>query len=123
MNNQQIATMTSVQERVKERIQATFLELIPTEMWEGLVKEQIKDFTEKVLPNIVRAEAEKRLRDLLAEEFKRPEWADQWGVNGNEASVMLSEVLRQAAPNLVAAMFGNMASRIVQEIRSNPHRF
>ncbi|MDR7092283.1 hypothetical protein [Hydrogenophaga laconesensis] len=36
MSGQQIATMASVQEKVKERIQASFMDLIPAELWEGM---------------------------------------------------------------------------------------
>lgn len=111
--------MASVQEKVKERIQASFMDLIPPEMWEGMVQQHLNEFTRDMLPRLVKEEAEKRLREMLTVEFQKPEWTEKWGVNGVEASEMLSTVLKEAAPNLVAAMFSQLAANIVMDLRNN----
>jgi hypothetical protein len=123
MSNTQVTTMASIQEKVKERIQASFLDLIPPELWEGMVKQHMDDFTKNLLPKLVKEEAEKRLRTLLSEEFKKPEWQDRWDFGRPQASEMLSTVLKEAAPSLVAALFGGLAQSIVIDLRNNPHRY
>jgi hypothetical protein len=124
MNTQnQIATMATVQEKVKERIQASFMDLIPPELWEGMVEQHLREFTRDVLPKLVKDEAEKRVRGLLAEEFKKPEWQDRWDFGNHQASDMLTSILKEVAPHLVAAMFGSLAANIVADIRNNPNRY
>jgi hypothetical protein len=120
-----VVTMASVQERVKSRIQETFMDLLPPELFESLVKQALHDFTKNDLPKLVKAAAEDRLKKLLREEFEKPEWRDTWtGDSAWKPSEMLGQVLRDAAPDMVAAMFGGVAVQMVQQLRNmNPGRF
>lgn len=116
--------MASVQEKVKERIQASFMDLIPPEMWEGMVDQHLREFTSDMLPKLVKDEAEKRLRELLKAEFSTPKWTDQWMGNELMPSEFLANVLKQAAPDLVNALFARVAVDAVGMIRSmSPNRY
>ena len=56
----------------------------------------------------------------LANEFTKTEWTNQWGGSvGEIASPMLAQVLREAAPDLVAALFTQVGIQVVQHIRNN----
>jgi hypothetical protein len=118
MSNQQIATMARVQEKVKERIQASFMDLIPPELWEGMVQQHLNEFTRDTLPKLVKAEAENRLRELLKAEFSKNEWQSRWMNNGEQPSEFLTKVLKEVAPDLVNALFGRVAIDVVQQIRN-----
>jgi hypothetical protein len=122
--NTEVATMASIQEKVKERIQASFVDLIPQEMWEGMVQQHLKDFTTQVLPKLVKDEAEKRARELLIAELGKPGWVSGlWGPAGPEPSPLLLEVIKQAAPDLVAALFGNLVQQMVMNLRNTQPRY
>ena len=122
--NTQVATMASVQEKVKERIQASFMDLIPPEMWEGMVDQHLREFTRDMLPKLVKDEAEKRLREMLKAEFEKPQWREQWMGSNPVPSEFLADVLKQAAPDLVNALFSRVAMDTVQMIRNmNSNRY
>jgi len=121
----EITSMASLQDKVKERIKASFLDLIPPEMWEGLVQAQLHEFTKVELPKLVKAEAEARLKVLLGAEFTKSEWQARWvgGSTGELASSMVTNILKEVAPELVSALFGGMAQRVVSDIRNNSGRY
>lgn len=126
-NTNQIAALSSVQDKVRERIQATFVDLIPEELWAGMVQQQIKEVAETMLPRIAREEAEKRLRTMIQSEFNKPEWREFWdnqsSLLGPGASAMVTDAVKQAAPEMVAALFARFAQGIVMDLRNNIQRF
>lgn len=124
-----VATMATVQEKVKERIQASFVDLIPPELWEGMVQQHIAEFQRDMLPKLVKDEAEKRVRAMLADEFGKPAWIGHFyggrtaAEYGQDPSAMVLEIVKQAAPDLVASLFGRIVQGVVMEIRNNPNRY
>jgi hypothetical protein len=122
VSNQEIATMASVQEKVKERIQASFMDLIPPELWEGMVQQHLNKFQFEELPKLVKAEAEKRLREVVADEFKKPEWSEQWFNGSPRVSALLAATLKEAAPDLVTALFSRLAVDMVAIFRNQNSR-
>lgn len=124
MSSTQLAPMASIQEKVKERIQATFVDLIPQEMWEGMVQQHLDEFVKQQLPRIIKEAAEARLKEQLKLELNKPEWNSFiYDTMGNRPSEMVLEIVKQAAPELVANFFGRMTQNVVMEIRSNPGRY
>lgn len=119
MSNE-VATLGSIQEKVQERIKAAFVDLIPEEMWRDMVNREIHEFTQKRLPNLVREEAEKRVRTMMGEELAKPEWTSTfWGPNGPHASEMVKKIIIEAAPDIVASAMGGMVQNIVLTMRNN----
>jgi hypothetical protein len=118
-----VATMASIQDKVKERIQATFAELIPQEMWEGLVAEQVRKFQRDDLPNLVREAAKEEIKRMMTEEFAKKEWQDTWGQmgvhGGRLPSELVTKIVKEAAPDLVNALFGGLMQNIVASLRNN----
>lgn len=113
-----VALLASVQEKVRERIQATFMELLPESVFRDLVKRELDQFLATSLRTLVREEAAKRLSELLKQEFAKPEWAEQWGMNGTRCSEMVATLLHEAAPQFVEAMFGHFAQQLVNDMRN-----
>lgn len=126
-NGNTVATLASVQEKVRERIQATFVDLIPEELWAGMVHAQIDEITKTVLPKLAHEEAEKKLRDMIQSEFQKPEWQEFWDNQsvhlGPRASAMVTAAVKESAHDLVAALFGRFAQSIVMELRNNIQRY
>lgn len=121
--NTQVQTLASVQERVRERIQASFVDLIPPELWDEMVRKELGNFTHNMLPELVKKAASEKLLELLKEELNKPEWRERWGSNGQPGvSDMVGKVLREAAPSFVEAWMGNYAQQLVQSIRNGQFR-
>lgn len=112
------ATLASIQEKVRERIQASFMDLIPPELWEGMVSAELHRFTREELPKLVVEQAKAKALELLKVELAKPEWAERWGMHGIDPSPMVAEVVRQAAPDLVAALFGGLVQQLVVQARN-----
>ncbi len=118
----EVGALQSVQEKVKERIQATFMDLLPAELFEGMVQTHLNSFLNADLPNLVKEEATKRLRAQIQAEFGKPEWVGTFGYDGaigDQASLMVARIVQEAAPQLVAALFGGMVQNAVQHIRNS----
>lgn len=127
MSYQLSTTLASVQEKVRERIQASFVDLIPEEVWAGMVKKEIEHITEVALPRLAVEEAEKVLREMIRKELGGPAWREYWDQHGHtlgpKASAMVTEAVKDAAPELVAALFGRFAQGIVMDLRNNIQRW
>lgn len=120
----QVATLQSVQEKVKERIQASFMDLLPQELFDAMVKKAVDDFTTKELPDLVKQAVRERLADAIKTELSGPEWQGKWLPNCRQVgSQMVEAIVRETAPELVQAMFGGMVQDIVSQIRNNGYRF
>lgn len=73
-----LATMAALQDKVKERIQTTFLDLIPEDQWNTLVNSAIESFIETKLVPLVHAEMTAWITKHLKEELAKPEWQTPW---------------------------------------------
>lgn len=123
--NTQVATLASVQEKVRQRIQETFTDLIPAELWQSMVSAEIERFTKQELPQLVKQQAKEHLFEMVKAELASPMWADRWsGRNtlGPDPSPMITSIIKECAPDLVAALFGSLGQQIVQNIRNGSIR-
>lgn len=117
--NTQVQTFASVQERVRERIQATFVDLIPPELWDEMVNRELESFKRTVLPELVKKAAGEKCLELLKAELNQPEWAAEYANNGAmRAGPLVATLLREAAPSFVEAWMGNYAQQLVLAIRN-----
>lgn len=108
----------SVQERVREKITSDFINMIPPETWAAMVKKEMDQFCDVDFPALVKKELTTFFSGLIKEEMSKPEWQGQWKSHGMHASPIVLEIMKQAAPEIVAAMFGNFAQNLVLDIRS-----
>lgn len=126
MSNE-VGALQSVQEKVKDRIQATFMDLLPPELFEGMVQQHLNEFTAKTLPELVKTEATLRLKKQIEAEFNKPAWRGVWdnAINayGEGPSAAVTKIVQEAAPLLVAQLFGNMVQRIVMDLRSGQRTY
>lgn len=114
------ANLSSVQEKLQERIRSQFVELIPEEVFAAMIEKEIQTFMSKDLPELVKKVAGERVIVLIKAEFAKPEWAETWSGDSHswQPSELVKKILEDSAPKLVQAMFGNMAAQIVQATRN-----
>lgn len=121
----QIAVMASVQEKVQERIRQQLADLIPEEMWKGLVADATKKFIDQEIPSIVKEELTAAMKRRLSEELNKPEWRDEWLGHtqpfGVRSSEMIKQVIKDCAPELVSALFASISSSLVMNIRNGSY--
>lgn len=113
-----ITTIASVQDKVRERIQTTFMELLPDEMFKGLVEQELSKFLREQLPKLVVQEAKDHLTKKMQAEFVKPEWSETW-TNAQQPtpSAFMKEILRELAPDLVSALFAQLSMNVVNNLR------
>lgn len=118
-----LTTLSSIQDKVKERIQSTFMEFLPEEMFQGLVKEQTDRFITSTLPNLIQEELKASATAYIKAELAKPGWSERWSNNGYRTGDLVERVLKDSAPELVTALFSSMAANFVVAIRNGNIRF
>ena len=120
--NMQAFNMQDVQARVTESIRSSFASFIPDEMWDAMIKRETESFMRDELPKMVRAALVKHGQDEIARELSKPEYLQ--AVSG-EPSQEVKEIIRQLAPDLVSALFGNVVQHstniVRQQINNSPN--
>lgn len=120
--NMQAFNMQDVQARVTESIRSSFASFIPDEMWDAMIKRETESFMRDELPKMVRAALVKHGQDEIARELSKPEYLQ--AVSG-EPSQAVKEIIRQLAPDLVSALFGNVVQHstniVRQQINNSPN--
>lgn len=125
------------QDKVRDRIRAAFVELIPEDQWNALVQKEIDAFLttreERVSGYsyetrvVVRPSALRQaVWDVLAEEAKKrarvmldsPEWQSMWNGEREVLGESLAKFVEEAAPVLLKSMFTNAVQTAVASLRS-----
>lgn len=138
----EVAPLQTVQENIKAKIKAEFVNLIPDEMWtamvESVVNEFINDKTERnyggdfkttpsPLKQMIRAEIEALAKGILKAELDRLT-AGAWNDFGqNVATEALKKLIAGSLPDIVAAMQAGMVeiavTATVNHMRNSMNRF
>lgn len=119
MVNDVSTEVKSLNDKVKEKIKAAFVDLIPEDQWNSLVDATSKEFMNVELPKIVREELDKKLREEVVGLLQGKDWLEKW--NGSEyvASDMLGKIIRDSAPQMVEALFSKIVADAVNIVRNN----
>lgn len=121
----EVSTLQSVQDNIKNRIRAEFANLIPDEMWSKMVSEVISDFiSDKQRAGYIPVEAP--IKVLIREEImaiakghvraKLDELGQgQWDGYGNMiASEAIKAMIKDHFPEIISAIQAGFADMIVQ---------
>lgn len=122
---------------LRDKIRHAFVELIPPEQWEAMVKKELESFTKesvgvdqwgrsKTQPSVFSEVCKEVYRERLTEQVKAllasPEWQGSYNGTGVKASAAIQEWLTINADKLLIVvlnqMFGGVAQRMVQEMQS-----
>lgn len=107
------------QDRVRDRMKEVIGDLIPDDAWKSMVDKTISDFIRDDLPKLVKAEMTAQMQTAIRKELDGSEWLTQWSGGNHLASPMMAEVLKQTAPEMVAALFGSIAQNAMLMVRNN----
>jgi len=130
----EIATMSTIQQKVSEKIKSQFLELIPDEAFAQMVEKELKAFTEdkpgdrwtntrkSPLSDMIELEIKNQFQAKVRSILSQPEFQAKWD-NHNRvvASDAVTDLLKKSAPDILALMIGTISQQIVENFRNSLH--
>lgn len=108
----------TLEQNVKERVKAIIGEMIPEELWDKLVKDNVNEFTRVDLPKLVRAELTEHYKTIIRNELNTLEWSARWENNRQVCSEMVKKIIVEAAPDILTGMIGMVAQTVISNIQS-----
>ena len=129
----EVATMQSLQDRVTERIRATFVDLVPEDQWRALVAKAVADYFEDRKPahafagavpsptpfkQLVHAELTEFFRTRLRDYLHGDEFFSEWGARGMTPSDGAKRIIRECIPDVVEALLAGAVQRVIEAARS-----
>lgn len=125
-------TPAKIEDLVAARIRAQFVELIPEETFNNMVKAAIADFTSvrsrnydgtspgpTKLEQIILDEIKRRFMEQVRAALNSPEFVDRWGKDGMEPSEFVKRIITDLSPVLVQALFGSVVQSAISHMRNN----
>ncbi len=125
---------SSLRDKVADRIKASFVDLIPEETWKQMVANEIKNLTDaridgynrtqtpSQLQTMINAEISRRIKEAIVTALNGQEYQGVWGDGTQQASAVVQEIIKQCAPNMVAALFGFIVNDALQHVRNGMSR-
>ena len=119
MADKKVATMETVQDRMTEKLQETFMDLVPPEMWTEMVAAHVNRMKQEVLPNLIEEMFKEKAKEVITAEFNSDQWRETWSNAGSMgASEMVKDLLIENGAEVMASMFGSMAQNVVLNMRN-----
>lgn len=122
-----LATIGDISEKIRERIQAEFVTLVPKEMWDRLVKKEVEWFLTNTgysknepspLKTMVRRELEKMFIEQVRTQLN--EMQGSWGANGKmQAGAAVKNMVKEIAPELWELAVSGVVQRAIEGFRNN----
>ena len=111
--------IVTLEQNVKARMKEIISGLIPEAMWDDLVRKHVAQFVQEELPNLVKQELREKYKELLKQEFSKPEWTSTQWANGRQlGSEMVKEVITESAASILASMIGGVAQQVIYDIQN-----
>ncbi len=124
--------------QLREKIRLAFVELIPPEQWEAMVKAELDGFLKErkgvgghysspvTLPSVFSQVAEEvyraHVKALVKAELAKPEWNEQWNGERQEIGTQVKAWLTENAQPLLQVtlkeMFGYAAQAMIDRLRN-----
>ncbi len=115
-----LAISTGLQEKIVEKIRASFVEFIPDVEWDNLVRTEVTRYIKDKLKPLIQEELTNLFRAEIKKELENPKfWADGWGEHGELPGEAVKEIIKELVPDMMSAMFGNIVQQITMQIRGN----
>lgn len=122
----------SIQDKITDRIRASFVELIPEEHWQAMVKREIDWFTAELPDNygytttqkkpsplrlLIQGRLEEMFKDKLAMELAKPEYQHIWNSNQALPGEAVKKIIHESLPRLAEVAFGNVIQNAIERLR------
>ena len=123
MSNTEIATMQSLQEKVKEKISSVFMEMIPDEMMDQLVKTAMENWIKTELPALVKKDMEAKYKEKFYELLNDRSFWDYNNLThrGKLPMDALSQIVSQSSSALMQSFMEQAVFNGVQKLRNNTY--
>jgi galactose-1-phosphate uridylyltransferase len=113
----------TLEQSVKARINETIGSLIPDETLTEMVKAQTPHFVRNELPEMVKRIIREHADAAVKEEFKKPEYQQQWNnAGGYITAEAIQKLVKENMGEIFTNMIGNMVMMAVQGLRPNGGR-
>ena len=126
-----IITSGGIEKQIRDRIKASFVELIPEDAWKTLVQKEVAAFQEDkrsygglTEPSPLRRLIQTAMTDLFKEaikqELSKPEYSTNMkGDLKLEPSQAVRDIVKGLLPEIVTEMTGSFVENVVTKLRSN----
>jgi hypothetical protein len=135
MTMQPMPTTVDYAAKIRDRIKAALVDIIPDDQWTMMIKAEVDRFLtsstrdrsygyaervpsglEEIVNQVLREEVTQRLKAM----FATPEWAGQWdGTKGEfKVSERVSELIRKNAPDIIEAWLGEAVQQILRNMQN-----
>jgi hypothetical protein len=119
----ELAPMEALNERIKSKIKADFMSMLPDELFDNLVTDTSVEFFQKEMPELIKVQLRALLQEKLDEEFQKPEWRTIWTSNNYNQSIRPGEavqrIIRESAPLLMEALIQGAVMNVVNSLQNN----
>jgi hypothetical protein len=124
-----LTTGNLVAATIREKVQAAFIDLIPEEKWDEMIKKEVDWFTtdtmtathytgSKEVPSPLRSLIRQSLEDLAKEKIKE----DLFSLNyWNENSLDIKNLAKEIAPVAMEAMCAKLVKNVIQSLQEGTH--
>lgn len=112
-----MSSVMTFEDSVKARIKSIVADLIPEDRWEAIVRSTVSSFEKDDLPKLIKASLTVEYQKIIAAEFAKPEWQQNWNDPTNPVSDAVKKMLIDAAPLILASMLSNSAQSMVDTLR------
>lgn len=119
------ADLSSVRDLIAERIKASFIELMPEDVWKATVQKEIDSFIEpnaysrdkkSPLQQIIETDIRERFAAQVKAELDKPEYRGYW--DGTNPGETVQKIVKGLVPEIVKSMFEEFVQRTVDQVRS-----
>lgn len=110
--------VVSYEEAAKQRFKEILMNLIPDAKLSQIVRKTQEEFERVDLPALIKEELRVRYRQLINEEFAKPEWQHTWSSVGREALDKVKQLMIESAPLVLASLFGGAMQSVVEQLKN-----
>lgn len=110
--------LTAFEDRVKQRLKEVVASLIPEDRLDLLTRQVVKEFEEKALPDLIRAELRKKYQEWVNLEFGKPEWQPQWDGSKQVASEMVRKIIVESSGDILQGIIGHVVQQMMYDIQT-----
>lgn len=119
MTNTVSTDVKSLNDIVRDKVKETFVNLIPEDQWNELVKKCTDDFVKKELESVIKEELKKKMREKVSEELSSVVYASRWENGRQIPSQLIEMITKTLVPDIVTALMSGIVNEAVMQTANN----
>lgn len=110
--------MSTISERIAERVGEELVSLLPQDVWQSLIAQEVEKFKTVTAPKLIEEELTKKYRELVVQEVDTictPEWSDevQAFVHAN-----LIKLIEESGGAMLAGILSPSMQMVLSDLRN-----